>query len=185
MSNPQSWYLTYTSTLPSKNNKIAVVAAMEEVVLKKEAKNFSLKCRSQLLANEVSSQKLSIYVYDIFQLFPPKNDCRKFQEQCKLNFFFPDVDNIRVAEITKQRRLDRKKMMLKKAASTSEQSNVLFNFCFVEKILQVLYSLVQLVNNLLVYLIECLLIPRIWIHICRMFESALINIVINFFKYFF
>ena len=37
MSNPQSWYLTYTSTLPSKNSKIAVVAAMEEVVLKKEA----------------------------------------------------------------------------------------------------------------------------------------------------
>jgi len=105
MSNPQSWYLTYTSTLPSKNNQVAVVAAMEDVVLKKEAKNFSIKCRSQLLANE---------------LFPPKNDCRKFHEQCKLNFFYPDVDSNRVAEITKQRRLDRKKMMLKKAKSAAE-----------------------------------------------------------------
>jgi len=78
---------------------------MEEVVSKKEASNFSKKCRSQLWANE---------------LFPPKNDCRKFKEQCKLNFFFPDVDSHRVAEITKQRRMERKKMMLKKAASCSE-----------------------------------------------------------------
>ena len=60
MSNPQSWYLTYTSTLPSKNDKMTAIAAMEEVVLQKEAKNFSLKCRSQLLANEVSPYLLRL-----------------------------------------------------------------------------------------------------------------------------
>ena len=120
MSNPQSWYLTYTSTLPSRNDKVAVIAAMEENVLKKEAKNFSLKCRSQLFANEVFTNACCSYIKETFQLFPPKDDCRKFQEQCKLNFFFPDVDNIRVEEIAKQRRLNRKKMLLKKAASSSE-----------------------------------------------------------------
>jgi len=105
MSNPKSWHLTYTSTLPPRSNQFTVIAAMEDVVSKKEAKKFSKKCQSQLWANE---------------LFPPKNDCRKFQEQCKLNFFFPDVDKHRLAEITQQRRLERKKMMLRKAASSTD-----------------------------------------------------------------
>jgi len=82
---------------------MTAIAAMEEVVLQKEAKNFSLKCRSQLLANE---------------LFPAKNDCRKFQEECKLNFFFPDVDKARVEEISRQRRKDKKRLLLKKSDSS-------------------------------------------------------------------
>ena len=66
MSNLQSWCLTYTSTLQSKNKTVAVVAALEDVVLEKETKKFSLKCRSQLMANEVFIRKkvlINLYIF--------------------------------------------------------------------------------------------------------------------------
>jgi len=74
----KSFQLTYNAYNSFENSEIEVIRRLEKNVVRKETEMFSQKCRSQLLASE---------------LFPSKNDIKKFTEQCKLNFFFPDDEN--------------------------------------------------------------------------------------------
>ena len=66
----------------------------------KQTRKFSQKCFSQILELE---------------LFPDKNESRKFTEQCKMNFFFPDTDNIKVEGLAKQMRHEKERKMLNKS----------------------------------------------------------------------
>ena len=77
-------------------SKIEVVRRMERNIKLKEERLFSQKCKSQILASE---------------LFPLKNECKKFNEKCKMNFFFPDADNIKIEEIAKVRRQKQMQML--------------------------------------------------------------------------
>ena len=62
---------------------------MERNVKRKETKRFSEKCYSQMLASE---------------LFPQKNELKKFTEQCKMNFFFPDGEFSKPESVIRLRR---------------------------------------------------------------------------------
>lgn len=97
MSGP-GWQLTYNVQNHSdkKTSKIEVVRRMERNIKLKEERLFSQKCKSQILASE---------------LFPLKNECKKFNEKCKMNFFFPDADNIKIEEIAKVRRQKQMQML--------------------------------------------------------------------------
>ena len=81
---------------PLQTSKIEVVRRMERNIKLKEERLFSQKCKSQILASE---------------LFPLKNECKKFNEKCKMNFFFPDADNIKIEEIAKVRRQKQMQML--------------------------------------------------------------------------
>ena len=69
---------------------------MERNVKLKEARLFSQKCKSQVLTSE---------------LFPMKSECKKFNEQCKMNFFFPDADSVKIDEIARIRKQKQKQML--------------------------------------------------------------------------
>ena len=85
-----------------KGNPIEIVKMLENKAKLNETRKFSQKCYSQVLTSE---------------LFPDKNDSRKFTEQCKMNFFFPDTDNLKVEGLAKQRRQEKQKERLNKSKS--------------------------------------------------------------------
>ena len=85
-----------------KGNPIEIVKMLESKAKLNETRKFSQKCYSQVLASE---------------LFPDKKDSRKFTEQCKMNFFFPDTDNLKVEGLAKQRRHEKQKERLNKSKS--------------------------------------------------------------------
>ena len=121
MASPKKWQLTYSVQnhhvdevsknamnkkmlviLYLKGNPIEIVKMLENKAKLNETRKFSQKCHSQVLTSE---------------LFPDKNDSRKFTEQCKMNFFFPDTDNLKVEGIAKQRRQEKQKERLNKSKS--------------------------------------------------------------------
>ena len=85
-----------------KVGQVEVVRRLEKNVKLKEARLFSQKCHSQILITE---------------LFPQKNDCKKFTEQCKMNFFFPDADSVKVEELARIKQRERQQKTMKKGHS--------------------------------------------------------------------
>ena len=85
-----------------KVGQVEVVKRLEKNAKLKEAHLFSQKCHSQILIRE---------------LFPQKKDCKKFTEQCKMNFFFPDTDNVKVEELARIKQRERQQQTMKKGHS--------------------------------------------------------------------